>query len=68
MPATATEPTVTTKLYMPWDPASSRRIWEACRLQSNAHNPTIEYLLDQPEARGAIDTREGRAGKSRTTP
>ena len=40
--------TVTIRGFIPWDPASSRRIWEACRQQAAAHNRGIEELIARP--------------------
>ena len=36
-------------MYIPHDPETNRRIWEASREQATAHNRTIEYLLDHPD-------------------
>ena len=39
---------MTIKRYSPWEPATSRRIWEACRQQYAAHNRAVEELLERP--------------------
>ena len=45
---TQTHRTIVIRAYIPWDPETSRRIWEACRQQAAAHNRAVEELRHRP--------------------
>ena len=59
---TQTTRTVTIRGYIVWDPAVSRRIWEACRQQAAAHNRAVSELLERPETPLRKSTRNGITG------
>ena len=59
---TQTERTITVRGYIPWNPSTSRRIWEACRQQATAHNRAVHELLRRPRTPLRKSTKRGTTG------